>query len=143
MPKQPSISNLAARNACDEITALLDLGPTDRGFVRIYDGVQPASVDTPITTQNLLAELELSNPAFDAAQDGTPGGQALANTITDDSGANASGTATWFRCVNKAGTGVIDGSVGVADADMLVDSVDVVAGQTVQVVAFKYRVRET
>lgn len=144
MAKQPSISNLAAKNAVDEITALLDESGGDEGRVRIYDGAQPADVDTPITSQVLLADLQLSNPAFGAAVDNNPGGFALGNAISDDTSANASGTATWFRCVTKSGIAVIDGSVGLTSSfDMIVDNVTISAGQTVQIISFKYSMAET
>ena len=143
MATQTSISNVAAINACDEITALLDESGGDRGKVRIYDGTQPFDVDTPVTSQVLLAELTLGFPAFSPAEDNTPGGLALSNPISDDTSANNSGTASWFRCVTKSGVAVMDGSVGVGDFDMSVDSVSITAGQTVQVIFIKYKVRET
>lgn len=142
MAKKPSISNLAARNACDEIAALLD-GGAGPGKLRIYDGTQPADVDTAITTQNLLAELTLSDPAFGAAGDGNPGGEATAGTITDDSSADASGTATWFRAVDSNGTAVIDGSAGTSNADLILDSTSITAGQTVKVNSWLLTHRET
>ena len=142
MPKQPSISNLAARNACDEVTALLDAG-AGAGKLRIYDGTQPADEDTAITTQNLLAELTLSDPAFGAAADGNPGGEATANSITDDTSANASGTATWFRGVDSNNNGVIDGSCGTSNADLILDSTTITAGQTVKVNSWVLTQRET
>ena len=144
MAKQPSISNLAARNAVDEITVLLDEAGGDEGRIRIYDGTQPADVDTPITSQVLLAELQLSNPAFGAAVDNNPGALALGNAISDDTFANASGTASWFRCLTKSGIAVIDGSIGSTSSfDMIVDSLSIVVGQTVQVISFKYSMAET
>lgn len=142
MPKKPSISNLAARNACDEVTVLLDAG-AGAGKLRIYDGTQPADVDTAITSQILLAELTLSDPAFGAAGDGNPGGQAVAGTITDDSSANNTGTATWFRAVDSNGNAVIDGSAGVSSADLILDSVSITAGQTVKVNSWVLTQRET
>ena len=57
--------------------------------LRIYDGTRAASADTAVGAQVLLA-----------------------GSITQDSSANASGTATWFRLVDSAGTTtVMDGSV--------------------------------
>ena len=143
MPKNPSVSNAAAIAACNEIVDALDESGGDNARVRIYDGSIPADVDTAITTQNLLAELEMAWPAFGNAFDLVPGAVAIANTISPDQSANASGTASWFRCVTKSGIGVIQGTVGTTDADMIVDNVNFTAGQTVQVVSFKYTYPET
>ncbi len=141
MPKQPSISNLAARDACNQITAKLD--GASPGLLRIYSGTQPARADDAITSQVLLAELTLSNPAFAAAVDGNPGGRATANPITDDTSANNSGTATWFRAVNSAGVAAIDGSAGTSNSDLILDSTTITAGQTVKVNSFIVTMKET
>jgi len=132
MATNPTISNDAAKAACDAIVDLLDAG-AGAGKLQIYDGAQPANPDVAVTTQNKLAELTLDDPAFGAAADDDPGGKATANSITDDASADASGTAAWFRAVDSDGNAVIDGSVGTADADLVLDSVSITAGQTVKV----------
>lgn len=142
MAKNPSISNLAAKDACDSITSHLDDG-AGAGLLRIYDGAQPADVDTAITSQKLLAELTLFNPAFPAAVDGNPGGQATANSITDESSAVDNGTASWFRAVDSNGVAHIDGSCGTSNADLILDSVSITAGQTVKVNSWIATQKET
>lgn len=142
MAKKPSIANLAARNACDEIAVLLDAG-AGAGKVRIYDGTQPADVDTAVTSQTLLAELPMSDPAFAAAVDGAPGGDATAGSITDDTSANATGTASWFRAVDSNNVAVIDGSAGTSNADLILDSTSITSGQTVKINSWVLTMRET
>lgn len=105
--------NTAARNAgVGAIAALVD-GGSGAGVLRIYDGTPPAGPATAVTTQNLLAEFDLSDPAFaapsggSAAIDTTP---ALETTGLDD------GTATWCRFCDSTeaagtGLGVLDGDV--------------------------------
>lgn len=126
------ISNDAAKAAADAITALLNAG-AGAGKLRIYDGTQPAGPDTAISDQTLLAELTLTDPAFGAAADASPGATATAASISDDTSANATGTASWFRAVDSDDNAVIDGSVGTSDADLILDSVSITAGQTVKV----------
>lgn len=118
--------SIASRNVqLDALRVLLD-----GGFLRIYDGAQPASPDTAISTQVLLAELSLANPAFGAAAAGV----ITANAITADSSANAAGTAAWFRAVKSDGvTAVIDGSVGTATSNLILNSVSIVATAPVSV----------
>jgi hypothetical protein len=67
------ISNAAAIAACDAIVDRVDLGGA--GKLRIYDGTQPADPDTAVSTQVLLAEITLANPAFNSATDANPGGR--------------------------------------------------------------------
>jgi hypothetical protein len=94
-----------ARNAMvDALAALLNTG-----YLRIYSGAQPATADDAPGAGTLLAELRFGNPAFAAAA----AGQAAANAITQDSAANATGTAAWFRALKSDGaTTVLDGNVG-------------------------------
>lgn len=133
MALNTKITTLTANAACDAVVDRLDIGGA--GTVRIYDGTggQPATADTAITTQVLLAEFTLPNPAFGAASDGAA--SLLGGTITDSEAANT-GTAVWFRATNGAGTAIIDGSVGTATADMIIDNTSITSGQTVNLTAW-------
>lgn len=102
------------------------------GFLRIYDGTQPADADTAITTQVLLAELTLSATAFAAASAGSK----AANAIGDDASANATGVATWGSLVTSGGTRIFDFSVGTSGANLNMNSVNISAGATVSVSSF-------
>jgi hypothetical protein len=103
------------------------------GYLRIYDGAQPADPNVAITTQVLLAELRFGATAFTAAA----GGIAAANTLTGDANANATGTATWFRAFKSNGTSpVYDGTVGTAGCDVNLSTVSIVAGVSVNITAF-------
>lgn len=130
MANAPSLSNTAANAAANGVTALCN-----SGYLRIYDGTKPASADTAITTQTLLAELTFGSTSFSAAS----GATATANAITADSSANASGTATWFRVVKSDGTTVVfDGTVGTSGADLNLNSTSISAGASVSVTSFTY-----
>ena len=103
------------------------------GLLRIYDGVQPATADTALGTQVLLAELTFNATAAPAAA----GGLLTFNAITADASANATGTASWFRATNTAGTVVVlDGSVGTATSNCILNSVSIVIGGNVAVSSF-------
>ena len=137
------ISNAAAIAACDAIVDLID-GDTPPGLLRIYADVIPTDVDTAVGAQVLCAELTFSNPAFNAAADGTPGGVAAADTITDDSSANATDTATWFRVVTgTANTAIIDGEVGTSGADMNLNTVSIVVSAVVSISAYTVTMPES
>jgi hypothetical protein len=81
----------------------------DGGTVNLYDGAQPATADTAVTTQTLLATCTFASPAFLAAVAGV----ATAHAITQDASADADGTAAWFRILSATSDPVFDGSVGV------------------------------
>jgi hypothetical protein len=130
MANSPRISNETANAEADATTAL-----AATGYLRIYDGTQPATADTAITTQVLLAELRFGSPAFGAASAGV----STANAVTGDASANATGTAAWFRALKSNGTSPIyDGSVGTSGADLNLGSVAIQAGAAVDVTGFTY-----
>lgn len=124
---------LALRHArLDEITTAVDSGAA-AGLLRIYDGARPTDADTAVGAQNLLAELTFSDPSFPAAATG----DLTANAITDDSSANATGTAAWFRVVNSdATTTVMDGDVGTSGSDLNLNSTSITSGGTVSCSSF-------
>lgn len=107
------------------------------GYIRIYDGSQPADADTAVGAQVLLAELRFGADAFPAAVAGV----LTANAITDDSSANATGTASWARILASNGTTVwFDGSVGTATANVILNTVSIVAGAVVSCSALTFTV---
>jgi hypothetical protein len=90
--------------ALDRITA--EIGTS--GFLRIYNGTQPASVDTALSGNTLLAELPLSATAAPAAS----GGVLTLSAITAEASALATGTQTWASLVTSAGVRIVDFSCG-------------------------------
>ena len=139
-----TISNAAALDACDAIVDLLDAG-AGAAVLKIYDGTQPANPDVAVGGQTLLAELTCSDPAFGNAADGNPGAVATANSITQDSSANAGGTAAWFRAEDSNGNGVIDGDVTASGGggDLELDSVSISTGVTVSVSSWTFTHNES
>ncbi len=121
-------SNEAANAGCDAMAAL-----ANSGKLRIYDGSQPANADAAIGGANLLAELTMNATAFA----GAVAGVATANAITQDSAADFTGTATWFRVWKSNGTSPLwDGTVGTSGADLNLNSVAISAGAAVAVTSF-------
>ena len=121
MAKNTQKTNLAVNTEADALSALFN-----GGFIKIYDGTQPATGDTSITTQNLLVTLTFGNPAFGAAVAGV----ITANAITSGT-AGASGTATWARLTKSDGTAVQDGSVDTASANIVLNSTAISSGASV------------
>ena len=99
-------------------------------LINIYDGTRPATGGTATT---LLAQLT-GNATFAPA---ASGGVLTLNAITQDSSANATGTATWFRIYASNGTThVLDGNVGTSGSDLNLTTVSIVATQPVSITSF-------
>lgn len=115
--------------------AMLDTITTRAGasaLLRIYDGTRPAT-GAAITSQVLLAELTCNATFAPAAS----GGTLTLNAITQDSSANNTGTASWFRIVKSDGTSfVLDGNVGTSGSDLNLVTTSIVATQPVSVTSF-------
>lgn len=123
-------NNLKMANAAVNAEANALAAEANNGYLRIYDGAQPATADTAIGAQVLLAELRLGATAFGAAVNGV----ITANAISPDASANASGTATWFRVFKSDGTTPLwDGSVGTSSSDLVLNAVAIAAGAGVSV----------
>ncbi len=119
-----TLATVAANASANAIASLLD-----GGSVRIYDGTRPATANTAVTTQILLAEPTFASPAFATAVAGV----ATAHAITDEDDCPASGTAAWFRAVTSGGAAVFDGTVGTADTDCVLSNVAIVAHGTLSI----------
>lgn len=132
MANNLKISTTAVNAQADALSDLLD-----NGYLRIYDGTQPANANTAITTQVLLAELRFNATASPAAS----GGVLTMNSITQDSSANNTSTATWFRALKSDGSTVVfDGSVGTASCDLNLGSTSITSGASVAVTSMTYTV---
>jgi len=130
MALNPQMSNAAASAAADAVCALLN-----NGFFDIYDGTQPATANTAISTQVKLASLTYGATAYGAASNGV----ATANAIGSDTDADATGTATWFRCYQSDHTtAVFDGSVGTSGANLNLSTVAIAIHSTVSITSFSY-----
>lgn len=132
MAKALRLSNVAANIEANALSAL-----ANSGYIRIYDGSQPATADTAVTTQNMLAELRFNAAAFGAASAGV----ITAAAIVQDLSANYSGLATWFRVLESDGATVLwDGSVGTTGCDLNLNSVDITLGESVAIDSLVYTV---
>lgn len=137
MAKATTLANAAVNAEGDALATLLNTG-----YLRIYSGAQPATADTAIGAQVLLAELRFGATAFGAASAGV----ITANAITSDASADATGTAAWFRCLKSDGTTpVMDGTVDVSGntPNLTLATVSIVAGAVVSCSSFVHTVNKT
>jgi hypothetical protein len=127
-----SLSTTAKNAGTNAIVDLLDGG----GTINFYSGTMPATPETAISTQILLATLTLSTPAFAAAS----GGSAAASAITDDTSADETGVVTWARILNSSSVAVMDVDVGTSGASITLNTTNVVESGTVRITGFSFGV---
>lgn len=102
-----TLSNTARSAGADAIGNLIEAG-SGAGKLRIYNGSRPAGPGTAVSSQTLLAEFTLADPAFGSAASGV-------KTLDNDPVLTAEGvgdsTATWFRILDSNNVAYIDGRV--------------------------------
>lgn len=133
-----SISNSEAISALDAMVDACDSGTTNpQATLVIYSGTPPARVDAPLSGNTVLAQLAMSNPAFGSAVDVPASNlaRATAAAISDDTSADADGTATFYRILDRDNTPRQQGSCGVvgSGAELELNSVNLVTGANVEV----------
>lgn len=130
MAAQPMMTMAAAIVGLNAILAELNVGGA--GSITIYTGSPPTAAQTAASGTVLSSGMTLSSTAFPTAVDGGGGlATATASAIASDTNAAASGTAGYFRALNHAGTPIIQGTCGVSNADMILTTTTITAGQTV------------
>jgi hypothetical protein len=99
-------------------------------LINIYAGSQPANANTAISGQTLLVTLTVSG-SFGTDSNGTITLSSVANGT-----AVATNTATFFRITKSDTTTVVmDGSVGISDADLVLNNTSIATGQVVSISA--------
>jgi hypothetical protein len=113
-------------NACNGVVDTIDQG-AGAGKVNIYTSTQPGSVGGTYGTK--LGTLTFSDPAFGNAATGV----ATASAITNDSSADASGTAGTFNVVDSDDNVLADGTCGQGSGDLSFDNNVIVAGGVIAI----------
>lgn len=118
---------LSTESRNDMVNAATTL--TDGGSIVIYDGVPPG-VSQPVVG-TLLGTLTIGTPGFAAAANGT----ALANAITGDTAADATGTASYYRVLDSLGAALHEGSISVTagTGDMRLVDTAIQIGEPIEV----------
>jgi hypothetical protein len=124
-----SVSEAVASAMCNALVDSIDTGGA--GTLKIYGDTRAATTDTAVGAQTLLATLTFNATAFGAASAGV----ATANAITQDSSADDTDTATWFRISSGTPAAIADGNVGTATADLILNTVSIVSGAVVSISA--------
>lgn len=107
------------------------------GLIKIYDGTQPATADTPLSDNTLGVTLSFSDTAFSPADSGV----LTANAITPGTAVETI-TPTFARIFQSDGTTVVmDVSAGTTDSNMIIGAFT--AGTVISVISFTHDVRNS
>lgn len=118
--------NVTLRNArLNVLRDAIDAG-VGPGVVKIYSGTRPATGGAATT---LLGTVTCSDPCAPNAASGV----LTFSAFTEDSSADADGTATWARAEDSAGTFVADMSVGTSGTDLIMNTVTIVTGGPIRI----------
>lgn len=121
----------------DQLRTLLDIG-SGPATIAIYSGTQPADGDAGLSGNTLLATLTMSDPAAPAAS----GGTLTFSPITEDTSADATGTATWARVRSSDGAQGFDCDVTATGGGGVIEvnTTSIVAGGPVRITAFTFSI---
>jgi len=115
-------------------------GGVGNAVIAIYTGAPPADCETA-PTGTLLGVCQMNATPFGAAANQNPGAQIAANAISDDSSADTTGVAGYFRATISAdgvtpdNAAVIQGTAGEAadSTDLTLDDKNIVVGGTISI----------
>ena len=135
--------NATCKAMLDALVDRMDSG-AGAGYFKIFTGTQPADPDT-VGSGTLLGQCTANDPAFNSAQDGGGSAVCTANAIADDTDANATGTAGWFRAYNSSGVFCFQGNVGAlaSGAAMEIDDVSIDSGGVISIDSVVIALSET
>lgn len=123
MTRRTRLSAIAVNAEADALAVLLD-----GGNLRLYDGQQPQTCGDSDRASTLLAEAKLANPAAPAAINGV-----LRFELAESAIAIETGRPSWFRVSTAAGVALIDGSIGIENADLIVPEIAIRRGQALTI----------
>lgn len=136
------IANNTAKAMADAFAADIDAG-SGAGKIKVYAGSVPADADASIGAATLLATLTFGDPSHGAATDAAPGGLITANAITNDSSADATGTAAFYRITDSDDNVVSQGLVGTSGANINFNTVSFVAGAVISITSLTHKMPES
>jgi hypothetical protein len=131
-----------ARISNARVLAILDAIDTDANagagaaIIRVYasTGTPPLTLDDAVNG-TLLGTLTMSDPAFGAAADTTPGGSLTAAAIANDTSADATGTPDYARILDSDLNPIMQVSCGVGGGELNFLT-SIVATQPIQISSF-------
>ena len=129
-----NITYARAAACCNDLVDAIDSG-AGTAVLEIRTSPKPTNADDS-ATGTILCAINLSNPAFGAASNQSPGARATANGLPLSGTASGTGDAAWFRVYDRDGNDVFDGTVGTGSEDLVLANATINSGNTVTVTAW-------
>lgn len=130
------ITNAVAQGMLNGTTLSESIDAGTAAVINIYSGTPPANADASLSGNTLLAQLTCSGTAFSGYSDTGTAGRATFASITADSSADATGTATFFRILTQSGgTVCAQGDVGTSSTSLILNTTSITSGSTVSISA--------
>lgn len=130
----PVMSIAGAIAALNALTALV----TSSATIKLYSGAQPATTLTA-RSGTLLSTMTMGSTPIATPSTGGHGNglaTAVANTITSDTNAAATGIAGYFSVATTTPLTIMQGNVGTSGCDMNLNTTSIQAGDTVACTSF-------
>lgn len=127
-----SISSAVAQGMLNGTGLAEALGASPK--LRIYSGTKPSTADTALSGNTQLAELVCASTPFSGFSDTGANARATFGAIANDTSADATGTATFFRIYDNAGTTVkMQGDAGTTGTALILATAAFSAGSTIAI----------
>lgn len=113
--------------------------------IRIYSGTVPTNADASLSSNTQLAELACASTPFSGFTDTGSAARATFGTITDDSSADATGSATFFRLLKSDGTTVVaqgEVSNGTPARELTLNTTAITSGSIVSITSGYFELPE-
>lgn len=125
--------NTTTKNSMLQALADAINGGTAGGTIKIYTGTMPTLVTDAISTQTLLGTLTFSDPCGTVAT-----GSLTMSAITQDSSADATGTAAFARIADSSGTAIMDIDITTTGGGgaLQMNTTNIVAGGPIAISSF-------
>ena len=110
----------------------------DGGFIDIMDGPQPDAADLPITSQTVGVTMAFGDPAFRPAVAGT-----IVSNLIQPGVAVTTIRPSWARMYTSDRRAVMDISVGVRDANLIIPTDHLEKGATLSLDKYTHTIAKT
>lgn len=132
MANQFSITNAVAQGMLNGTGLAEALGASP--IIRVYAGSMPADADAALGSPTLLGTLTMAATPFSGFSDANPGGRATLGAVASDTSADNSGTQSFFRILDSAGTTTkAQGTAGNSGCDLNFGVSSIAAGAVIAI----------
>lgn len=137
-----SLSTSFADAMAEAAALYIDDNSGNAAKVVLYDGTRPATIDDAITTQTVIAEIDLPSGIPFVFKIATDDYVAWELSTSSPAFIDTAGNVSFFRLFNNLGEAIMDGDVTdpSGSGDMKISMVAVTQGFLVKIISFVYKI---